>query len=715
MSDVKDLIFEDLNPTLNLTRVTDKTGLEQIADFFQRKDVFGFDTETNVVKSLYNRKIRTIQVGDREEQYVIDLLPFAGSPAELLDQGGKIAPGWAKNICDILKVGLDSKKHLKVGVRLQFDYEVMFWCLGVRSHNFYDCFLAEQVIQCGRVPLWEDNFWGMENMVQRYCKLHMQKALQKSFDLETPLTPEQYQYAALDTRLPLAIKKSQEVTIAAAGLSTTVMVENAAVPAYGDMRINGFYLNPQSWMNQVAQVRKQHASNIETLDKYFIPVVGSKERPVFDLQSLEAAWRDEKDKEKRAQFRVAYQSASKTVNEWDKKSLKWEGQAAINYGANPQMLAALQKMGLDITDTNDKTLDKYATKKAVAAVRDYRSSNKALDTYGVSFLEHIDVDTGRIHSNISQIGADTGRSASSSPNLQNIPKDDSYRHCFQAREGYKLVVRDFAGCELRIIAEESGEESWIEALKRDEDLHSVCGALLYGDEWLKAAEEGCAYYKDDKHLKCSCKEHKKLRNYLKAVNFGIAYGMGEVALASKLYITVEEAKKLLETYFAKFKKVTAYLKMLGERAKQKLESRTKIGRRRIFDKPVWENARKKAEEYALADGRTVQSVTSKEIGRIFYGWFGSVEREGKNAPIQGGNADLTKYAMALMWERLEPEYGALIVLMVHDEVIVECPAQHAEAVDKLMDECMTLAGKLISTKVVMMSGGCISDVWEKGE
>src|SRR4051812_7757712 len=113
---LKPVVIGELNPPLNVTVVRDSAGLALIRDFFSRVDTFGYDCETNVAEDFTQRKVRTLQVGDRNEQYVIDLLGFAGSLEAMLQQGGCKAPGWAVEVVETLRLGLESSKHLKVGV-----------------------------------------------------------------------------------------------------------------------------------------------------------------------------------------------------------------------------------------------------------------------------------------------------------------------------------------------------------------------------------------------------------------------------------------------------------------------------------------------------------------------------------------------------------------------------------------------------------------------
>jgi DNA polymerase-1 len=718
--DLKELVPSEMNPPLNVTLVTDSSGLQLVADFFKRVDTFGFDVETNVAPVFHQRKLRTIQIGNRDEQYVIDLLAFAGSPERLLGQGGRAAPDWAEEIVKTLRPALDSNKHLKVGVNIEFDYVQVLWCLGIRSWHFYDALLVEKVLNCGKVDFFAKNFWGMDDMAARYLKIRVSKEHQKSFDLSTPLTTEQVQYAALDTRIPLALMKAQAGPVASLKVQRVVQIENNAIPAFGDMHLNGFYLDREAWMEQVSAQRAQHIENVKELDKHFIPVVGRKERPVFDLEALEKQWRDEKDKTQRAENRKAYQAACRAVKEWDKESTKYEGQAAINYSSNPQLLKALWKMGFSdrkLPNTNDKTLSKHSDKAVIKALQAYRSTQKSLSTYGEEFLKYIDPVTGRIHANHNQIGAETGRPSCTKPNLYNLPQDACYRHPFKARKGYKFLTTDMSGAELRILAELSKDPVWIEAFAKNWDVHSIVAEMMHPEEWAKGTEEGCEFAKYKQ--KCNCKVHKKVRNDTKACNFGVAYGMSEWALAGRLGISGEEADAILRLWRKKNKNVNDCLTKLGNDAKMNLHARTFSGRARFFNKPTWEKANEVAIERAKEKGKA--TVNSGDVGKVYYSMFGAIEREGKNSPIQGGNTDVFKLAVGCgfdpdgkpyLWHQM-PTYGAELVNAVYDEVDIETPEETAEPCSVAVEDCIRRAGAEFMTSVVMEAESHLSDKWEK--
>src|SRR5271166_2383539 len=138
---LKPLVLSELNPPLKVTLIENEAGIVKLREYFVRKTakqdfVLGLDCETNITQDFWFRRIRTVQLGDRDEQFVIDLLAFAGSEEKLsTTQGnyGANAEGIYKAILDVLSPVLDSNTWLKCGVNLAFDYEALRWNLGVRT------------------------------------------------------------------------------------------------------------------------------------------------------------------------------------------------------------------------------------------------------------------------------------------------------------------------------------------------------------------------------------------------------------------------------------------------------------------------------------------------------------------------------------------------------------------------------------------------------
>jgi DNA polymerase I-like protein with 3'-5' exonuclease and polymerase domains len=187
-------------------------------------------------------------------------------------------------------------------------------------------------------------------------------------------------------------------------------------------------------------------------------------------------------------------------------------------------------------------------------------------------------------------------------------------------------------------------------------------------------------------------------------------------------ISEKEAKEILSKYRKSFPTLIKYLEDSGKHASTSLESRTLSQRRRLFKRPEWNDAVEVAKERLKNHGVTDRLPTTREVASAYKGMFGSVEREGKNQPVQGSNADIIKVAMgcgfdesgnSFMWQSLETKYKAHLINMVHDEVVVECPAEYAEECFKFVGDCMMRAGAEFVHSIPMLYDGKISDKWEK--
>lgn len=734
-----------LKVPLNIKVVSNHDGLVALADFIARTPVFGLDCETNIVPWFYPRKIRTIQIGNKEEQFVVDLLALAGNVVDLCHAQGDYGARLNKlnllyELKLILQKGLESNKHLKVGTSMRFDYETLKWCLGLRTWNIYDTCEADKVLHAGQIHLKSSELRSLKGQAARWLNLEIDKSKQKSFDLISPLTTAQIEYAALDVRIPLAIMACQAPAIAKAGLGKIVQIENDCLPAFGDMHLNGVLIDYAQWNKLLGAVRVRHKGYIETLDEFFLPVLGSKNVNLsvdvlwVEVEKAEAAYnaapKGKLGKDERLVCRKAYSAAKKTFKnagtaqkKHEKLKLTFQGEAAINYESNPQVLEALRKMGYSkaaLPNTNDATLEKHAKDPVIIALRDFRETAKILSTYGDEFLALYRPQTNRIHSKIGQNEAETGRTASEDPNIQNIMKKGGWRECFIAEEGWRLITTDYNGCELRILTELSKEPVWIEAFLKGWDVHSVGAEMIFGQKWADAAETGCAYLSD--HQKCKCKGHQDLRDKIKAINFGIAYGAEAKKLAAQIGSTVKFAQELLDHYRKTFPVLTACLKRLSQVGVSTLESRTLAGRRRFYRKPTWEVAKERAFERAKKRGMKPEEVETFHINSALAMMYGSIERESRNSPIQGSNADFAKMSLGCghdadgnpyLWHLLEPVYGAKLENFIHDETVVACPEGLAKDCAEVIASAMCRAGAEFIKVIPVTTENHINTFWEK--
>ena len=280
----------------------------------------------------------------------------------------------------------------------------------------------------------------------------------------------------------------------------------------------------------------------------------------------------------------------------------------------------------------------------------YRQIAKLSSTY-IDGLLRVTGRDGRVHSWFDQTTAATGRISSSEPNLQNIPVRTAMgreiRRAFIARPGYVLVDADYSQIELRLLAHLSGDEAMCDAFRRGQDIHARTAAEVYGVP-LEAVTP-------------------QMRSSAKAVNFGIVYGISDFGLASNLHISRREAAEFIERYFARYGAVRRFMDACVAQGKAEGYSVTMYGRR-----------------------RPLPELSSTNYNRRQFG-----ERAAMNTPVQGAAADIIKIAMNAVHSRLSAEgLRARLILQVHDELIVECPAEEETQVAALLAECMEGAAQL---------------------
>lgn len=330
--------------------------MNPLLDFFKRcGGVVGWDLETNPLKDFYYRRCRTIQFGNTEEQYVIDLLPFCdGNPDLLFEAQGEYGKNLdkapkLKELLSIIQPIVCTKDFLKVGVNLGFEYMSFYWLFGQRTFHFFDCAMVEKCIWAGAHSMKDYGFYSMEEMMQRYFRVQIDKELQESFTLSAILTDEQIQYAALDTRFPIALRTAQMLVlqgwtakalaqkgskaadiiknldplVTGDNLVEIAGVENDAIGAFQDMHVHGERLDRDRWLKRIAGKKEELKKLIsDVLDPIFLPIVGSKLDIVTDaeIEQAKEAWKKfnivgEDEVKLKGEIRLAKKNAPETVAE----------------------------------------------------------------------------------------------------------------------------------------------------------------------------------------------------------------------------------------------------------------------------------------------------------------------------------------------------------------------------------------------------------------
>ena len=297
----------------------------------------------------------------------------------------------------------------------------------------------------------------------------------------------------------------------------------------------------------------------------------------------------------------------------------------------------------------------------VEKILDYRKLTKLKSTYADGLNDYIEAD-GRIRTTFNQMVTATGRLSSTDPNLQNIPirteLGRELRKVFVPADGCLFVDADYSQIELRILASLSGDEKLIAAYKDAKDIHRATAAEVFHTPYDEVTPE--------------------LRSRAKAVNFGIVYGISSFGLSNGLGISIKEAEKYIADYFETYPQIKKYLDGLVKSARETGYAVTGFGRRR----PIPE--------------LTSQNFMQRQFG----------DRAAMNSPIQGTAADIIKIAMIHVDARLRRELpAAKLVLQVHDELLVETPAELADEVKKILTEEMQGAADMaVSLEVGIASG-----------
>ena len=276
----------------------------------------------------------------------------------------------------------------------------------------------------------------------------------------------------------------------------------------------------------------------------------------------------------------------------------------------------------------------------------YRLWSKLKSTYLDGIAGLIRTDTGRVHTNFNQTVTATGRLSSSDPNLQNIPvrteEGRMIRALFEPGEGYDcLLSADYSQIELRLLAHMSGDENFIDAFKRGQDIHARTAAEVFGIPLDEVTPE--------------------LRRHAKAVNFGIVYGISDFGLARNLHISRKEAGDYISRYFTRYPGVRAFMDKVVAEAHETGYVTTMFGRR-----------------------RELPAIKSRNFNQRML-----AERMAMNTPIQGTAADVIKLAMIAAYRKLrEAGLKSRILLQVHDELVLEVKESELETVQAILHEAM---------------------------
>lgn len=504
-------------------------------------------------------------------------------------------------------------------------------------------------------------------------------------------------------------RKTKEVTWTAAVTSLDLLmkmeredkqalVEYAANDAYGTMKLY------EKLTHELSEARTStlYPDDYPTLFDYFwklsVPFTKvlydcERNRCLVDLKKLHGLLEPMQEKLNDLQRR-AWQLVGRPINIGSNDEL-------VEYlytelGLKPTKFTAGGKAGKKRPALDKEVLaDLEFDNPLIPIVIEYRDLQKTLSTYVKGIDAQLD-HNGRVGYKFNQDIARTGRLSSSEINIQNIKKPDKdkfhMRECFIAPPGYRLIVIDYNALEMRLMAAAAMERDMINIFREGKDIHMGNSVLVFGamlekkfnrpvtyDSFVWAKKiDGLVKTRDDSPEKLKPEDKAKLdvlaeidfsfakelmwaRGAVKAISFGLNYGMKEKNLAGRLGCEIEEALLLMKTYLGRYPAVSAfYIEAINE-VRQCGYAFTVLGRRRFLP-----------------------AIYSHNKMDAF-----QAERQASNVPIQGSAADVVACAMIKIWRLgLDKLYKCKMLFQVHDELVFECPEEHVDTVIPLLREAM---------------------------
>ena len=507
----------------------------------------------------------------------------------------------ALRIVNIFKEVYEDPKILKIGQNLKYDLEVL------RNYDIelkgpmWDTMIAHYLIQ----PELRHNMDYMAEIYLNYQTIHIDELIgpkgknQKSM---RSLPPSQvYEYACEDADITLRLKNKLEPELKKFECEDLFYnIEMPLMPVLAEMEMNGVCLDTDS-LKETSDILTKRMLDIE--------------KRIYELAG--------------EQFNIA---SPKQVGEILFDKLK--------------IIEKAKKTKTGQYVTSEDVLQQLRNKhEIVADILEHRGLKKLLGTYVDALPSLINKRTGHIHTSFNQTITATGRLSSSAPNLQNIPirgeDGKEIRKAFVPEPGCLFFSADYSQIELRVMAHLSKDENMMEVFREGKDLHAATAANIYKKDISEVTRDE--------------------RTKSKRANFGIIYGITVFGLAERLDIPRDEAKMLIDGYFATFPQVHDYMEKSKEIARQKGYVTTLFGRRRYLPDINSHNA-------------TVR---------------GFAERNAINAPIQGTAADIIKVAMIHIFQRFKAEgIKSKMILQVHDELNFSVYPEEKEKVERIVIEEM---------------------------
>lgn len=719
-------------------------------------DVLFFDTETSGL-SPSSYRVWSVQIGDRENGLLLTEL-------------------WKPEVIDFLKQ--QTERKTLVAHNVKFDLQV-FWSLGLRPESVYCTQEVEKVVSAGKAYKF-----GLKDTLSRLKIAELDKTERTQFYDGTFAATQQEEenqfkglgfspvlsrgsfqrvwtealidYAFEDIEYLPALYDKQQASIKDRGLETLIRLENKYVFAAASIEYHGinFNLEAAKPYGEMLEVKRDAAGKlvVDELSTYY------KDAATEEYLRKKTIWDEweEKWKPLRHKRSEAEKELKDAIREIKPFKTKPKAPEDFNVASPAQLKLALRGAGV-FTDTTAKdTLVELAGEHPVITDllqwREYEKLHQLLTTVS----EFVNSVTGHVHPGVNQ-NVSSGRQSFYKPNLQQIParseEAPAFRALFIPDEGKVFVNADYAAFELIALGVLSGDENLLYALQNEDDLHIYTMSKFLG---ISSSSLNNIYvntvdntdrenvYQWEADIKTVFiarntfdvefgipdllkaptlqKWIKTLRQYIKTMTYGLAYGLSPYGMSKKFGCSVEVAEGLQKMFFGDaYPALGAFLEKVGEYAQRNFATvATRLGRQRLFHKKYAPSLEVLMSPFLSAGfdrdaayeaAREEYEIVKKEYRQA----MGRIKRQGGNFPPQGANADAIKLACVYLLAKYPvPDSSIKIVLTIHDELIVQCSPEQAEEVKQAVKEAMEkAAGVVLGRTDVTVVKPKVIEKWEK--
>ena len=656
--------------------------IEESLELLKDMNPIGLDTETTGL-DCWTDKLKLLQLGNRDTQIVIDCFTIdIENYRSILENPSKTFLGW----------------NLKFDLKWLYRHNIF-------PYNVYDGYLAEKLLwlgyPAGLHPL------SLKYASEHYIGVERDKSIRGKV-IWAGLTEDVIRYSANDVRYLEDIILAQYEELKRKQLTKAIRVENMFVIPLAYTEYCGIHLDVEKWKAKMIKDQKKLNDSLKALNTWVTTHYPNDKRfTKVDLQG----------------------------DLWN--GFDTEPKCMINWDSPKQVQILLEELGfnLDVKDKKTGGIKKSIDAKVIKPQKNvsdiapiylaYKEASKVTSTYGQNVLDQINKVSKRIHTNYSQLGADTTRITSGGKdgnieyiNLLNMPSDEETRACFTAEKGNSWISIDYSGQETYLLASIANDKAVIKELTEGSgDIHSLTAFLSYKE------------IPRDTPIKDIKKLYHNLRQEAKGIEFAINYGGDANTISQNKGIPIEEAQKIYNAYMDGFQGIKAYQNfrrkdwfnkgyiLLNPITGHKAfiyDWEDLVSIKKAMNEPgYWDEYRRKKE---MGDFENPQVA---EV-RYFFKRKSASEKQSINYPIQATGSMCLRFSLIYFFDYLRENKllnKVKICVPPYDEINCEAPKEIALEVAKKLHECMVKAGAIFCTRckldadISLNADGTLPDHW----